>query len=75
MLANVQYSYKKKSPNLALLSPLQDLGAHLNQSILRVAVRERRNGFNGLVDIVLGQGARLLETGAGEYDFTRLNKS
>jgi hypothetical protein len=80
MLANVQYSYNKiqtaphtLSPTVRLLSPLKDFGAHLDQAVLGIAVGEWRDGLDGLVDVVLCQGAGLLETGAGKYDFACLS--
>jgi len=55
-----------------LLPSLQHFGAHLDQPILGVAVRERGNGFNGFVNVVLRQSTGLLEAGAGEDDFAGL---
>jgi hypothetical protein len=56
----------------ALLSPRHDLGAHLLQTSLSLAVREERNSLNGLVNVVLRQCARLLEPIARQYDITGL---
>jgi hypothetical protein len=56
----------------ALLSPRHDLGAHLLQTSLGLAVREKRNSLNGLVNVVLRQCARLLEPVACQYDITGL---
>lgn len=55
-----------------LLSPLQHLGTHLYEPVLSVAVREWRNGGDGLVDVVLSQGAGLLEACACEDNFAGL---
>lgn len=55
-----------------LLSPLQHLGAHLNQPVLSLAVGEWRNGGNGLVDIVFRQRAGLRKASAGKYDIASL---
>lgn len=81
MLANVQYSYNKSqchplaSSRNDLLSPRQDLLAHLNEAVLCVALGEGRDGFDGLVDVVLCQGACLLEPGASEHDFASLKQN
>jgi hypothetical protein len=58
-----------------LLSPLQHLGAHLDQPVLSLAVGERRNGGNGLVDVVFCQRAGLRKAGAGEYDIASLKSN
>lgn len=55
-----------------LLSPLQHLGAHLNQPVLGLALGERRYRLDGLVDVVLCQGAGLLKAGGREYNFAGL---
>ena len=57
----------------SLLSPLQHLSAHLNQPILGLALGERRYRLDGLIDVVLGQGAGLLEAGGREYDLAGLD--
>ena len=55
-----------------LLSPLQHLGAHLNQPVLSLAVGKRRNGGDCLVDVVFGQRAGLRKACAGEYNLAGL---
>lgn len=57
----------------ASLVPLQRLDSHLHQPVLGLAVRERRDGSNGLLGIVLRQRPSLLDTVALEHQISCLS--
>lgn len=46
---------------ISLLLALQYLGAHLEETVLGLALGEIGNGLRGAVDVFLGHGASLLD--------------
>lgn len=61
------------SPHLhTLLLSLQRLLGHLDQPVLGLAVGEVGNGRNGLLGVLLRQGAGLLDAVAHQDEFTCL---
>jgi hypothetical protein len=50
-----------------LLPALHDFGAHLQQTVLCLALREASNGLSGAINVELGESSCLLDAVALDY--------
>lgn len=69
------YVYKKgfnPPGDFHLLAPPHGFVAHVDQTCLRLTVREVTDGLNGLIGVFLGQAPRLLYTITAVDDLTGL---
>lgn len=55
-----------------LLPPLHDLGAHLDETVLGLAGREAADGLDGVINVLLGQRAGLLQAAATRHELSCL---
>lgn len=55
-----------------LLPAFHDLGAHFDEAVLGLAGREEADGLDGVVDVLLRQGARLFEPRAAANELSCL---